>query len=130
MSPLILIVDNEPHVSQVMSRSLKHAGYEVDTARDGEEAMRKIDMKIPDVLIADTRIRYLSAQSLCEKAERKYPERIGLAVLMSASNNIKLREWALNRTNTQYFEKPVSQRRLVEHVKEHFESMAPVGLGR
>ena len=127
MIPLILVVDDKSHISQIMCRSLKNAGYDVDTARDGEEAMRKIDTAIPDVLIADMQMPDMDGQTLYECIERKYPARVGLAVLVSANTSKKLRTWARSRKNTKYMEKPVSQRRLVEHVNAHFETLPLVG---
>lgn len=49
----ILIVDDEPDVIQVIEVRLKAAGYEIQTAMNGEDALKKINQKHPDLVILD-----------------------------------------------------------------------------
>ena len=49
----ILIVDDEPDVIQILSVRLKAAGYEIQTAVNGEDALQKIAQKHPDLVILD-----------------------------------------------------------------------------
>lgn len=123
MEPLILIVDGEPHLTQVMRRALLAAGYAVDTARDGDEALGKIAIAAPDVLITDVRVSAGDGRSLYESVERNYPRRIGLAVLVGASASPAMRLSRGGRPRTEMFEKPVSQRRLVAHLQRHFAAL-------
>ena len=41
MSPHLLVVDDEPNIVELLSASLRFAGYEVTTATNGAEALRK-----------------------------------------------------------------------------------------
>jgi two-component system, OmpR family, alkaline phosphatase synthesis response regulator PhoP len=49
----ILVVDDEPNVRQYLQMILEDAGFNVDTAGDGEEALDKIKAKTPDYISLD-----------------------------------------------------------------------------
>ena len=53
MSRKILLVEDDPFLIEIYTTKLKEAGYEVDTAEDGETALRKIKESIPDLLLLD-----------------------------------------------------------------------------
>ncbi len=53
MMKKILIVDDEPDVIQVIGVRLKAAGYEIQTAVNGEDALQKIAQEHPDLVILD-----------------------------------------------------------------------------
>ncbi|MCA9274029.1 MAG: response regulator [Phycisphaerales bacterium] len=49
----LLLVDDEPHVTLVLSRKLEREGYEVRTARDGEEGYQTARGFQPDLIVSD-----------------------------------------------------------------------------
>jgi len=49
----ILLVDDEPHVTLVLSRKLERAGFCVEIARDGEEGFTVACEFLPDLVISD-----------------------------------------------------------------------------
>jgi two-component system response regulator MprA len=49
----ILVVDDEPSVREAIGRALRFEGYEVDTARHGLAALRRIDEEPPDLVLLD-----------------------------------------------------------------------------
>ena len=49
----LLLVDDEPHVTLVLSRKLERVGYEVQTARDGEEGFLTAQSFRPDLIVSD-----------------------------------------------------------------------------
>src|SRR4249919_298060 len=52
-SPRILIVDDDPNLLVILAEQLRADGYEVQTARDGDEALRRLGQSWPDLLIID-----------------------------------------------------------------------------
>src|SRR6266540_789685 len=52
-SPKILVVDDEVDISTVLSVTLRRAGFEVQTAGDGIEAIEAIHRQPPDLVILD-----------------------------------------------------------------------------
>jgi two-component system KDP operon response regulator KdpE len=51
--PTILVVDDEPEILRALRSGLTAQGYEVVTAADGEEALRKATSAVPDLVILD-----------------------------------------------------------------------------
>jgi two-component system response regulator ResD len=51
--PMILVVDDEPSISEVVSIYLSRAGYQVVVARDGQQAIEALDRQPPDLLVLD-----------------------------------------------------------------------------
>ncbi len=49
----ILVVDDDPTLLKMMTKQLEVAGYRVETAKDGNEGLAKVQAKPPDLLIVD-----------------------------------------------------------------------------
>lgn len=49
----ILIIDDDPSILTMLKRMLEKAGYEVDTASNGCEGLKKIEYCPPDLLVTD-----------------------------------------------------------------------------
>ncbi|MEM9482546.1 MAG: ATP-binding protein [Cyanobacteria bacterium P01_F01_bin.116] len=49
----ILVVDDEPHIRQLLRQELEAVGYQVETARDGMDALTQIKATPPDLIILD-----------------------------------------------------------------------------
>ena len=49
----ILIIDDDPSILTMLTRMLEKAGYEVDTAGNGSEGLKKIESCPPDLLVTD-----------------------------------------------------------------------------
>ena len=65
----ILIIDDEAHILQVLRLKLEHAGYEVLTAIDGEEGWCLATETIPDLVITDLQMPYMTGLELCRALE-------------------------------------------------------------
>ena len=49
----LLVVDDEPNIRELLSASLRYAGFEVATAADGQQALALADSFRPDLLVLD-----------------------------------------------------------------------------
>jgi DNA-binding response OmpR family regulator len=67
----VLAVENNEYVLSFIELSLGAAGYEVDTAQNGREALAKIDRGAYDVIISDVRMPDLDGVELCRELERR-----------------------------------------------------------
>lgn len=52
-APRILIVDDDPNLLVLLADQLRSDGYEIQTARDGDEALRRLKSGWPDILVID-----------------------------------------------------------------------------
>jgi len=62
----ILVVDDDASIRQMLSLGLKHEGYDVLTAKNGEEALRVIPEFEPHVIILDIMMPVLDGYEVCE----------------------------------------------------------------
>lgn len=53
----ILIIDDDPDITEAMTVVLANRGYEVESAADGSEGMEKLKANRPDVIILDVMMR-------------------------------------------------------------------------
>jgi|GEM_PF-1622192 len=63
----LLLVDSDTQHLRVMEVSLRKAGYTVVTARDGADALNKLDSAQPDLIISDTEMPNRSGYDLCQQ---------------------------------------------------------------
>lgn len=63
----ILVVDDEPGQVMVVSKFLKHNGYEVITANDGLECIAKSENELPDLILLDNVMPNMDGQTALGK---------------------------------------------------------------
>lgn len=68
--PLILLADDEPHITHIISHKLKRAGMEVIVVEDGEMALKAAIEHKPDAIVTDLQMPYLSGIELAEQLSK------------------------------------------------------------
>jgi len=63
----ILIVDDDPMLSELISYSLESEGYVIVRAQDGREGLRKFELEKPDLVILDVSMPKLNGWEVCER---------------------------------------------------------------
>lgn len=58
--PRILLADDYPDALSVWTMYLEAVGFDVDAAADGREALSRVDAHIPDIVVMDLEMPYLS----------------------------------------------------------------------
>ncbi len=53
MSRTILVVDDDESIRLLVAEALEHAGYTVETAADGPQALERISQTVPDAIVLD-----------------------------------------------------------------------------
>ena len=70
-APRILIVDDDPNLLVLLADQLRSDGYEIATARDGEEALRRLQASWPDLLIIDMMMPRMDGLSLAREIKSR-----------------------------------------------------------
>jgi CheY-like chemotaxis protein len=63
----IMIVDDEQDVVTIISKVLKKSGYEVTTAADGLECLKKLENKLPDLILLDNIMPNMDGHAVLSK---------------------------------------------------------------
>jgi CheY-like chemotaxis protein len=91
----ILLAEDSKFLRLETQRALTRAGYEVDTAADGEEALRLAGEKLPDLILLDMLLPKVSGQDVLAALQRNpLTKRIPVVVMtgMSQKNADRLRQ--------------------------------------
>ena len=67
MSKRLLVVDDEPNLLRAVAACLKAEGYEVSTARSGQEALLQLAESVPDLIISDIRMPGMDGYKLARQ---------------------------------------------------------------
>jgi DNA-binding NarL/FixJ family response regulator len=67
LSKRLLIVDDEPNLLRAVAACLRGEGYEVETARSGEEALIHVAQRLPDLIISDIRMPRMDGFALARQ---------------------------------------------------------------
>lgn len=115
--PKILVVDDEPDAIELIKFNLKAAGYEVITAADGEEALKKARSMLPDLVILDLMLPEVDGLEVCKILRRD--QRVSATpILMLTAKAAEIdRVLGLELGADDYVTKPFSPRELVLRVK-------------
>ena len=72
----ILIVDDEVQVASALRRLFRREGFAVEVALNGEEALQKLPVFEPDLVISDFRMKGMNGAELLEKVLRVAPRAV------------------------------------------------------
>lgn len=81
MKKLILVVDDSPSLRQVVGIALKGAGYEVLEARDGQDALSKLNGRKVHLIVSDVNMPNMDGISLV-KAIKQLPKHKFTPIMM------------------------------------------------
>src|SRR5262249_15124435 len=108
----VLIVEDEPALREALAETLVDAGFSVDTARDGAEALFRIDITEPDVVLADVNMPGMNGHELCRRIRGSSHEWIPF-VFLSGLGSTESRVDGLEAGADDFLVKPVATQELV-----------------
>lgn len=112
----VLIVDDEPNILLSLQFVMKKAGYEVRTAKDGEEALAEIARARPDVVLLDVMMPKLDGFTVCQRI-KSTPDWKGVRVIMLTARGRDVeREKGLSLGADDYITKPFSTKEATDRV--------------
>ncbi|AYU55455.1 response regulator transcription factor [Staphylococcus debuckii] len=115
MSQKILVVDDEQSIVTLLKYNLETAGYIVEVAYDGEEALQKVNDVQPDLVVLDVMLPKLDGIEVC-KTIRSDKNLVPILMLTAKDDEFD-RVLGLELGADDYMTKPFSPREVVARVK-------------
>lgn len=132
MNSKILIIDDETNIRTMIRLALEHVGYEVDTAADGDEGLRKISQAHYDLALIDQRMPGMSGMDVQQKIFEKAPDT--RTIMITAFGTIDLALDSIHAGASDFLRKPFTAETLRQAVKSALDKPAtkmlavPIGL--
>jgi DNA-binding response OmpR family regulator len=113
----VLLCDDEAHILRAAQIKLSHAGYDVSTAGDGQEAWESILASPPDILVTDLQMPRVDGLELSRRV-RETPATAQLPILMLTAKGFEIAhlELAEKCGVLAVLPKPFSPRELVRYI--------------
>ena len=91
----ILIADDEPDILEIIQYNLAKEGYEVITAKDGEEAIAKAKIVRPDLIILDIMMPKKNGVEVCEilRSQPNFKETLIIFLTALSDEGSHVRAW-------------------------------------
>ena len=103
--PRMVIVDDEPEVLEELAEVFGEYGYEIETAREGEEALRKVKEKRPHVMLLDIRMPGMDGLEVLRRVREVDPS-LGV-IMVTAVIEEGLAKEAMKLGAFDYITKPI-----------------------
>ena len=110
----VLVVDDEPQMRRFMRSTLTAAGYEIDDARTGEEALEKLRDFHPDLVLLDMNMPGMGGLATCR--ELRTGTNIGI-IMLTVRNSEADKVAALDAGADDFVTKPFSTPELLARIR-------------
>lgn len=113
----ILLIDDSLSIRKFVGRMLENAGYQVDTAVDGEDGLRKAAAQSYGLIFTDLEMPKLNGLEVIQALRSRPQTQQTPVVVMTTRAGDKHRQMAINIGASAYIAKPVEERALLQEVE-------------
>jgi len=113
----ILVVDDDESIRKTLAAILETKGYNVDTAENGKEAIKKSYAKFYNLALIDVRLPDMEGVKLLSEMKETTPKMVKIIITgyPALQNAIE----AVNRGADAYIMKPLDMDKVLDKIKEH-----------
>ena len=116
----VLIADDEPDILEILKYNLSSEGYEVITAKDGDEAIEKAKRTQPDLVVLDVMMQRKTGVEVCQILRAQTAFKDTLIMFLTALNDETTQVKGLETGADDYVSKPVSPKVFLSRVNALF----------
>ena len=114
---VILVVDDEPANLNVISAQLKNEGYEIVTAANGEEALARVDERLPDLILLDAMMPGVSGFEVVQILKAEKRTATVPIIMLTALGDSQSKLSALGNGAEEFLTKPVAKAELIVRIR-------------
>jgi two-component system alkaline phosphatase synthesis response regulator PhoP len=112
----VLVVDDEPDIREIISFNLVKEGYEIETAKNGSEALSKVSSFKPDLVVLDIMMPGMDGVEVCRTIRANPSHNDMLIIFLTALSDEASQIRGLETGADDYVSKPISPKVLVSRV--------------
>ena len=116
----VLVADDEPDILEIMKYNLTNEGYEVITAKDGDEALEKARRNQPDLVVLDVMMPKKNGVEVCQLLRAQPAFKDTLIIFLTALNDEGTQIKGLETGADDYISKPISPRVFLSRINALF----------
>lgn len=120
----ILIIDDDPEITESIRYSLTKSGYNVFVARDGNQGVAVVETKHPDLIILDMMMPKRSGFLVLERMRQNDLDPVPV-IMITGNDGVRHQEYAKMLGVNDYIHKPFTMDRLVDSVANLLAQVKP-----
>ncbi|HKE42467.1 MAG TPA: response regulator [Casimicrobiaceae bacterium] len=113
----VLVVDDTPHNVKLLGDLLSVKGYSVATAATGEEALAKLPVEKPDLILLDVMMPGMSGYDVCKRIRAEAATALLPVVLVTSLDPAQERVHGIEAGADDFLSKPINQPELFARVR-------------
>ncbi len=121
-SPLVMVVDDSLTVRKITTRLLVRAGYQVETAKDGVDALEQLSEISPAVMLLDVEMPRMDGFELTKRLRQDSKTRHIPIIMITSRTADKHRDYALQLGVNVYLGKPFQEEELLQQITQLIEA--------
>ena len=118
----VLVVEDEPDLTELLAFNLQAGGYKVETANTGARALAEIDTFVPDVVLLDLMLPDMLGTEICRRIRAQADKAQPAVIMLTAKGEEIDRVVGFEVGADDYVVKPFSMRELLLRVNACFRS--------
>lgn len=125
MTAKILIIEDDPSITELLRYNLEQEGYSAEIEMDGEEGLINATSTVPDLILLDWMLPNLSGIEICRRLRKDKSTQNIPIIMLTARNEESDRIRGLDTGADDYISKPFSPRELIARVKAILRRIRP-----
>jgi DNA-binding response OmpR family regulator len=112
----ILVIDDEEHLLRILGDRLQFAGYDVYTAHNGTEGLKKADLAHPHLVLLDIMMPDLDGYSVLLQLKKNRKTRSAAVLMLTSNTENEAIDRAMNMGAVDYIVKPFAVNVLLDKI--------------
>lgn len=112
----ILIVDDDPHAVEILTRMLRREGYECSSAQRGQAALEILGRERIDIILLDVMMPEMDGLQVCEHLRADADLRQIPVLLLTARDDMETRARGMMLGVSEFLSKPINKRELFNRI--------------